>query len=58
MAKSTASVQFRKINVDEYSEDNYVEDEVSSGNDLQGPNESEITSFLNGYLFAMTNWAA
>ena len=50
MAKATASVQFRKINVDEYNEDNYVEDDVTTGSDVQGPNEAEITAFINQYL--------
>ncbi len=54
MAASTQNVQFRKINVDDYNEDNYVEDEVLAGSEIQGPNESEITTFLNQYLL---QWA-
>ena len=52
MAKNTASSAFRKIDVDQYNEDNYKEDE---GGDPQsppiGPDENEITNLLNQYPF-------
>uniref|UniRef100_A0A1B6C4F2 Actin-related protein 2/3 complex subunit 5 n=1 Tax=Clastoptera arizonana TaxID=38151 RepID=A0A1B6C4F2_9HEMI len=48
MAKNTGSSAFRKLNVDQYNEDNYREEEQG---ELQsppvGPDESEITSLLN-----------
>jgi actin related protein 2/3 complex subunit 5 len=52
MSKNTASSAFRKIDVDQYNEDNYKEDE---GGDPQsppiGPDENEITNLLNQYPF-------
>ncbi|KAJ8965301.1 hypothetical protein NQ314_004230 [Rhamnusium bicolor] len=40
MAKNTSSSAFRKIDVDQYSEDNFKEDETDSGG-LVGPDENE-----------------
>lgn len=52
MSKNTANSAFRKIDVDQYNEDNYKEDE---GGDPQSPpigiTESEITNLLNQYPF-------
>lgn len=52
MAKNTASNAFRKIDVDQYNEDNYKEDE---GGEAQsppiGPDENEIGHLLNQYPF-------
>jgi len=48
MSKNTANSAFRKIDVDQYNEDNYKEDE---GGDPQSPpigiTENEITNLLN-----------
>ncbi|XP_073987550.1 actin-related protein 2/3 complex, subunit 5 [Rhodnius prolixus] len=48
MATNTSSSAFRKIDVDQYNEDNYREDEQG---ELQsppvGPDESEVTQLLN-----------
>lgn len=48
MAKNTLSSAFRKIDVDQYNEDNFREDEQS---ELQsppaGPDESEVTILLS-----------
>lgn len=50
MATNTSSSAFRKIDVDQYNEDNYREDEQG---ELQsppvGPDESEVTQLLNQY---------
>jgi len=48
MAKNTRSAAFRKIDVDEYNEDNYKEEEtVELQSPVTGPDESEITLLLN-----------
>lgn len=47
MAKNTASSAFRKIDVDQYNEDNFKEDETDQGVEDGGPDENEITSLLN-----------
>jgi actin related protein 2/3 complex subunit 5 len=52
MAKNTSSSAFRKIDVDQYNEDNYKEDECGeSQSPPVGPDEKEITNFLNQYPF-------
>lgn len=48
MAKNTRSAAFRKIDVDEYNEDNYKEEEpVELQSPSSGPDENEITQLLN-----------
>lgn len=48
MAKNTSSSAFRKINVDQYNEDNFKEDEVdTNGTKYTGPDDAEITKLLN-----------
>lgn len=48
MAKNTSSSAFRKINVDQYNEDNFKEDEIdSNGTTYMGPDDAEITKFIN-----------
>lgn len=49
MAKNTFSSAFRKIDVDQYCEDNFKEDETDSG--LVGPDENEVNSLLQKYPF-------
>lgn len=48
MAKNTSSSAFRKIDVDQYCEDNFKEDEVDQGGPT-GPDENEVLSLLNKY---------
>lgn len=52
MAKNTSSSAFRKLDVDQYNEDQFGEEEQT---ELQspsvGPDESEVTSLLNQYPF-------
>lgn len=50
MAKNTSSSTFRKIDVDQYNEDNFKEDDGDQGGHA-GPNESEIITLLNQYPF-------
>lgn len=48
MAKNTSSSAFRKINVDQYNEDNFKEDEIdSNGTTYTGPDDADITKLLN-----------
>nr|CAI5848344.1 unnamed protein product [Callosobruchus analis] len=55
MAKNTRSSAFRKIDVDQYSEDNYKEDEPDSG-PMLGPDENEVNTLLQKYpFFAFVN---
>lgn len=49
MAKNTFSSAFRKIDVDQYNEDNFEEDEIDSGTTAVGPDENEITKLLTQY---------
>lgn len=44
MAKNTSSSAFRKIDVDQYNEDNFKEDEADTA--VSGPDENEITALL------------
>jgi len=46
MAKNTSSSAFRKIDVDQYNEDNFKEDDGDQGGQT-GPNENEILTLLN-----------
>ncbi|XP_023019807.1 actin-related protein 2/3 complex, subunit 5 [Leptinotarsa decemlineata] len=45
MAKNTSNSAFRKIDVDQYSEDNFKEDETDSGVSA-GADENEVNGFL------------
>lgn len=49
MAKNTSSSAFRKIDVDQYNEDNFKDDEVDQGN--FGPDETEINNLMAQYPF-------
>lgn len=50
MAKNTSSSAFRKIDIDQYNEDNFKEDEAESSGPT-GPDEGEICALLNQYPF-------
>jgi actin related protein 2/3 complex subunit 5 len=54
MAKNTSSSAFRKIDVDQYNEDNYKEDDQG---ELQsppiGPDETEVNTMLSQYPFLL-----
>nr|XP_021205653.2 actin-related protein 2/3 complex subunit 5-B isoform X2 [Bombyx mori] len=46
MAKNTLSSAFRKIDIDQYNEDNFKEDEAEQAGPT-GPDEGEVCSLLN-----------
>ncbi|XP_064076758.1 actin-related protein 2/3 complex subunit 5-B [Vanessa tameamea] len=50
MAKNTSSSAFRKIDIDQYNEDNFKEDE-SEQSIPTGPDEGEVCALLNQYRF-------
>nr|XP_018914738.1 PREDICTED: actin-related protein 2/3 complex subunit 5 [Bemisia tabaci] len=47
MAKNTSSSAFRKIDVDQFNEDAFKEDEQDFRSPPAGPDENEVMSFLN-----------
>ncbi|EDS37878.1 arp2/3 complex 16 kd subunit [Culex quinquefasciatus] len=51
MAKNTSSSAFRKIDVDQYNEDNFREDDADQASGMIVPDEAEITTLLNQYPF-------
>ncbi len=52
MAKNTSSTAFRKIDVDQYNEDNFkVEESMDSSGPSSFPDEGEITTLINQYVF-------
>jgi len=52
MSKNTFSSAFRKIDVDQYNEDSFREEEqVELQSPPGGPDESEVTALLNQYPF-------
>ncbi|KAJ0059099.1 hypothetical protein NL108_007489, partial [Boleophthalmus pectinirostris] len=50
MSKTTLSARFRKVDVDEYDENKFVDEEDGAEN-LGGPDESEVDSLLRQYPF-------
>lgn len=46
MAKNTGASKFRKVNVDEYDEENFQDNEDADVG-VVGPNENEVSNFLN-----------
>ncbi|KAI5641512.1 ARP2/3 complex 16 kDa subunit (p16-Arc) domain-containing protein [Phthorimaea operculella] len=46
MAKNTSSSAFRKIDIDQYNEDNFKEDEADQSGPT-GPDEGEVSALLN-----------
>lgn len=51
MSKSTISDKFRKVDVDEYDENKFV-DEEDGGESQGGPDEAEVDAFLRQYPFS------
>lgn len=48
MSKNTSSSAFRKIDVDQYCEDNFREDDATdAASPPAGPDENEISAFLS-----------
>ena len=48
MSKNTGDTRFRKVDVDKYDTEKFDDEMIDEGN-VEGPNESEVTSFLNKY---------
>ena len=48
MAKPSRNVAFRKVDVDQYSEENYVED-AGADDEVSGPNDAELQGMLAKY---------
>lgn len=53
MAKNTSSTAFRKIDVDQYNEDNFkVDESAETSFPANFPDEGEITALINQYPFS------
>ena len=50
MSKNTSSSKFRKVDVDAYDEEQYIED-TEDDSASQGPNEGEVNQCLSQYPF-------
>lgn len=54
MSKNTTSSAFRKIDVDQYNDDYYKEEEASEPHSPPtAPDEQEIVNFVNQYPFVL-----
>lgn len=50
MSINTGAKQFRKVDVDQFDEERFVED-ASEDSSVSGPNESEVNALLSQYPF-------
>ena len=50
MAVNTGAKQFRKVDVDQYDEERFVED-AADDNSVVGPNDGEVNTLLAQYPF-------
>lgn len=51
MSKNTNVNGFRKINIDAFDPENYIDDDQGIEDEM-GPNEQEVVSLLNSYVFS------
>ena len=49
MSKSSRNTAFRKVDVDQYSEEAYEEDQVADDG-VTGPSDAEVQSYLSKYI--------
>lgn len=55
MAKNTGASKFRKVDVDQYDEERFQDDDTATDTGDQGPNDTEVSNLLAQYPFCVVN---